>query len=109
MYFTAMFASVLIILGLAGLGWAEQKFIPRSRMLTFRLTTANLEDTMKLATESLSEIHVVMQNFQVFRIGTDFVMEFDTDLLPAQQQLLLQRFTPVCSKCEAVPHETVRD
>ncbi len=109
MYFTAMFASVLIILGLSVLGWAEQKFIPRSRMLTFRLTTANLEDSMKLASDSLAEIRVVMQNFQVFRIGADFVMEFDADVLPAQQQFLLQRFTPACSKCEAVPHETVRD
>jgi putative Mg2+ transporter-C (MgtC) family protein len=109
MYFTAVFTSILIILGLSVLGWAEQKFIPRSRMLTFRLTTANLEETMKLASDSLAEIRVAMQNFQVFRIGTDFVMEFDADLLPTQQQLLLQRFTPVCSKCEVVPHETVRD
>ncbi len=42
---------MLIILGLSVLGWAEQKFIPRSRMLTFRLTTANLEDSMKLASK----------------------------------------------------------
>lgn len=109
MYFTAMFASVLIILGLSVLGWAEQKFIPHSRLLTFRLTTANIEDTMKLASEVLAEIRVVMQNFQVFRIGTDFVMEFEADVLPAQQQFLLERFTPACSKCEAVPHETVRE
>lgn len=109
LYFTAVFASVLIILGLSVLGWAEQKFIPRSRLMTFRVTTTDLESTMKQATDTLSQIKCQMKNFQVFRIGADFVMEFDADVIPSQHQLLLERLSPLSTKCEAVQSDGVRE
>jgi putative Mg2+ transporter-C (MgtC) family protein len=109
LYFTAVFASILIILGLSVLGWAEQRFIPRFRSMTFRVTTADLEATMKQATNTLGEVKVSMRNFQVFRIGEDFVMEFDADVIPSQQQLLLERLSATSSKCEAVQSEGVRE
>jgi putative Mg2+ transporter-C (MgtC) family protein len=109
LYFTAVFASVLIIIGLSVLGWAERKFIPRSRLMTFRVVTPDLEGGMRRANETLAEMGVAMQNFQVFRIGQDFHMEFDADVLPAQQQVLLQRLSPGSTKCAAALHDVVRD
>lgn len=109
LYFTAMFATLLIVVGLSVLGWAEQKFIPRSRLFTFRITTGNLELAMGVSNRTLHEMKVAMQNFQVFRVGEDFVMEFDAEVLPSQQQELLQKLSPVGSKCEAAPHEGMRE
>lgn len=109
LYFTAVFAALMIIMGLSVFGWAEQKFIPRSHVMTFRVTTANLEQTMKVANETLAEIRVPMQNFQVFRIGADFTVEFDGDVTAGQQHILLDRLSPGSVRCEAVRHDAVRE
>jgi len=110
MYFTAIFSAILIVLGLSVVGWAEQKFIPRSRLMTFRVTTPNLDVVMVLLDETLAQLKVPMQNFQVYRTGPEFLMEFDADVLPGQQQALLEKLGSVSSKCEAAPqHEGARE
>lgn len=109
MYFTAVFATALIVTGLSVLGWAEQKFIPRSRPMTFRITTHNLELAMGVSKQSLAELNLPMQNFQLFRVGDDFLMEFVADVLPAQQQKLMDKLGPVGSRFEVAPHETPRE
>jgi putative Mg2+ transporter-C (MgtC) family protein len=105
MYFTAVFSAVLLVLGLSVVGWGEQKFIPRSKLMTFRVTTPNLEVAMAVSNETLAQLNVPMQNFQVFRIGSEFLMEFDVDVLPAQQQTLFEKLSSISSKCEAAPHQ----
>lgn len=109
MYFTAIFTSVLVLLGLSVMGWAEQKLIPRSKLMTFRITTQDLETAMGVSHQTLAQLRLPMQNFQVFRIGSEFLLEFDADVIPAQQQELLDKLGAVSSKCEAAPHEATRE
>lgn len=109
LYFTAIFATILIVLGLSVLGWAEQRFIPRAHLMTFRVTTPNLELAMGVSHQALDEMKIPMQNFQVLRSGSDFVMEFDAEVIPAQQQRLLEKLGGVGSRCEAAPREASRE
>lgn len=109
LYFTAIFATILIVCGLSGLGWAEKRFIPRSRPMTFRITTNNLEMAMGISKQVLAEMHLTMQNFQLFRMGTDFLMEFVAEVLPAQQQQVVDKLGPVVAKLEVVPFEAARE
>ena len=109
LYFTAVFATILIVIGLSVLGWAEQKFIPRSRLATFRLTTGNLELTLGRSKQALTELRLDMQNVQVFRIGEDCVMEFDADVTPPQKEQLLEKLSAAGSKLEVALREAPRE
>lgn len=109
LYFTAIFTTILVVVGLSGLGWVEQRFIPRSRPLTFRLTTTNLEMAMGTSKQALAEMKLAMQNFQLFRVGEDFLVEFVADVIPSQQQQLVDKLSPIVSKLEVVPFEAPRD
>lgn len=109
LYFTAIFSTVLIVTGLSVLGWAEQRFIPRSRLMTFRITTDNLELAMGVSKQALADLNIPMQNFHLFRVGGDFVMEYDADVHPAQQQQLMDKLSTVGSKFEVAPHDVPRE
>ena len=109
LYVTAMFTTVLILLSLIVLGWAEKRFSLKTRLLTFRITTANLETVMSGANKALSSLGVPMQHFQVFRVGTDFVMEFDADVSHAQQSAIVQQLGALESRCEVVPRDLSRE
>ena len=109
LYVTAMFATLVIILALSVLGWAEDRFSLKTRLVTFRLTTAVLESVMSGANKVFSGMKVPMQHFQLFRVGPDFVIEFDADVSHTQQQKLVEQLGAFDARCEVVPRDIQRD
>ena len=109
MYWTAVFAGLLILVALSFLGWAEDRFSLKTRLMTFRLTTANLEECMTRANHALMELKIQMQHFQVYRVGPDFVVEFDADISHTQQQQVIKKLSPIEGRCEVVPLESQRE
>jgi len=109
LYVTALFTTLVILLSLSVLGWAEKRFSLKSRLLTFRLTTVNLEKVMSGANALLAGMGVPMQHFQVFRVGADFVMEFDADVSHAQQHKIVQELGALETRCEVVPRDFQRE
>lgn len=103
MYLTAIFATLLVLLALSILGWAEDRFSLKTRLMTFRLTTSDLEDLLPRAHNAMSEVGIPMQHFQVFRVGADFVVEFEADVSTPQQHHVLQKLTALEARCECVP------
>ncbi len=109
LYVTALFTTLVILLSLTALGWIEDRFSLKTRLLTFRLTTANLEAVMSVSHKTLDSLGVAMQHFQVFRIGADFVIEFDADVSHTQQQQIVQQLGTLDTKCEVVPRDFQRE
>lgn len=109
LYVTSLFATVIILLALSILGWAEKRLSLKTRPVAFRLTTGRLEEAMSAANRTLGELKVPMQHFQVFRVGQDFVMEFDADVSHAQEQAILAKLGTLEARCEVVPLDFQRE
>jgi len=109
MYLTAIFAGLLILMALSLLGWAEERFSLKTKLMTFRLTTSNLETVMTRANETLMQMKIAMQHFQVYRVGNDFVMEFDADVSVTQQHQVVEKLSGLEARCEVVPLESQRE
>ncbi len=109
LYGTGLFATVIILSGLSLLGWAEKRLSLKTRPVAFRLTTPELEAAMSTANHTLNELKIPMQHFQVFRVGQNFVMEFDADISHAQQQAILEKLSTLEARCEVVPLDFQRE
>jgi len=109
LYVTGLFTAIIILLALSLLGWAEKRFSLKTRPVAFRLTTGKLEAAMAAANRSLGELKIPMQHFQVFRVGQDFVMEFDADVSHGQQQAILEKLSTLDARCEVVPLDFQRE
>lgn len=109
MYVTAFFTTVVILLALSFLGWAEGRLSLKTRPVAFRLTTANLDTVMSGTNRTLSELKIPMQHFQVLRVGQDFVMEFDAEISHGQQQAILEKLGTLDARCEVVPLDFQRE
>ena len=62
-----------------------------------------------MAHRALEEMKVQMQHFQVFRIGQEFVMEFDAELSYVQQEQLLGKLGAPDARCEVISQEQARE
>ncbi len=109
MYWTAVFTAVVVLVALAALGWLEDRLGLRTRLMTFRLTTLNLEDVMSRVNGICTELKVAMQHFQVFRIGSEFMLEFDADVSYTQQHHMLSKLGALGVRCDVVPLDTQRE
>jgi len=106
---TSVFTALVILAALVLLGWAEDRFSLKTRLMTFRLTTSNLEDTMARSNQVLTQMKVGMQHFQVFRVGSEYVMEFDADVSHTQQDQIMRKLCQLEARCEVVPLDNQRE
>jgi putative Mg2+ transporter-C (MgtC) family protein len=106
---TGVFTALVILAALILLGWVEERFSLKTRLMTFRLTTSRLEEVMARASQLLTDMKLAMQHFQVFRVAEEFVMEFDAEVSHKQQQQLVSRLSQLGARCEVVPLDTQRE
>ncbi len=106
---TGVFTALVILAALILLGWVEERFSLKTRLMTFRLTTSRLEEVMARANQLLTDMKLAMQHFQVFRVGEEFVMEFDAEVSHKQQNQLVSRLSNLGARCEVVPLDTQRE
>jgi len=109
LYMTSVFAGLLILVALSALGWIEDRFSLKTRLMTFRVTTPHMEEVMARTHQLLAEMKVSMQHFQVFRVGQDFVLEFDVEVSHTQQHEIIGKLSGLDVRCEVVPLDTQRE
>ncbi len=109
LYAVAAFTALLALLSLTVLGWAEDRFGLKSRLMTFRMTTAHVEEMLTRAQEILNETKVQMQHFQVFRVGSEFLLEFDADVTLHQQHCLAAKLGSTGARLEIAPVDAPRE
>jgi len=103
LYWMAIFTVVLVLMALVGLGWLEGRLGILTRMMTFRLTTARLDEVLARTQTVLSEMKVAMQHLQVFRAGVEYVLEFDAAVSHTQQQQIMGKLSGLDARCEVLP------
>lgn len=108
MHWTAAYCALMILGALSLLGWIEERLLKR-RLMTVRITAAEPEAPMKMSGRILEEMGLKMQDFQLYRVGADFVVQFNAALTQTQQEKLLPKLSELGSRCEIVPSETTRE
>ncbi len=104
MYWTATYTALMCLLALSILGWIENRVL-KSRMMIFRLTASDPEPAMKAANSALAGMKLQMHHFQLYRVGAEFVLEFEVAVSHSQEQQLLSKLGIVGGRCEVVRHE----
>lgn len=107
LYWTSIFACLVIVMLLVVVGWLENFFSLKTRRMAFRITVQNLEATMSTANAAFAEAEVPVQHFQVLHVGQDFLMEFEADVSLHQQKRLATKISPLGTKFEVVARECV--
>lgn len=105
----AIFATAFILVCLVILGWVEDRVGLKTRLMTFRLTTEDAENVMTRAHEILSSMRIAMQHFQIFRVGSQFVIEFVADVSHPQERRAMEQLSRLGAHCEVVPNEAARE
>ena len=103
MYYTAVFSAVLILIALTVLGWVAGQYGLKSRLVAVRCTTSSAEPALKQVHQIFDQIGVPIQHFQIHRVGTEFVLEFDADLSYRQQHEVMRRLSAVEGRWEVIP------
>jgi putative Mg2+ transporter-C (MgtC) family protein len=93
---------LLMLVALITLGWLEDFFGLKTRNMLFRVTSPDLEPVLARIHERLDALKVQMQRFQVFHIGSNFVLEFEAEVSQSQQRGLLSSFSGGEDRCEVV-------
>lgn len=109
MYITAVFATALVLVALAVVGWAEGHFGLKTRLITFRLTADNADPIIKQARQIFEEIKATVQHSELRRFGAESIMEFDVDVTQPQEQELMRRLSELPARCESLPTDFQRD
>lgn len=109
MYITAVFATVLVLVALAVVGWAEAHFGLKTRLITYRLTAENADAVIKQARRIFGEMKATVQHSELRRFGAESIMEFDVDVTQPQEHELMRRLSELPARCESLPTDFQRD
>ncbi len=90
LFLVAIFATVLALLVLAGLGRVERHWELRSHTLSYNVLTDNLERGMTALNSALDHLQLSMNTVQVKRADAGFSVSFSVDASPKQQRRLLK-------------------
>jgi putative Mg2+ transporter-C (MgtC) family protein len=104
----AVITTAVMLFVLIPLGWLEDRLSLKQRLLSFRLTTPNVQDAMSHVYAVMGELKIPLQHFQSLPVGNDSVLQFEAEVSHSQQARLMDRLMSFGWKCEvfpAHPHE----
>ena len=87
LYYTAAFATLVIIICLYGLGRFEQRFKPL--LTAYEVTGANADGIVGEVNRVLEQDHRLMHSVQIARADSHVRLQFVVDGTPAQQHVIL--------------------
>src|SRR5260370_28415037 len=77
LYAVASYATALVLFGLTVIGWAEQYFNLKCRLMVFRITTSQAESIATEVQRMMAGLKIPMQHFLVSMAGADIVFVVD--------------------------------
>ena len=104
LYLSAVFATLLIVVVLALLGWVETKFNLKPLMFAYEVAGENAEHIVGAVNQVLEDEHRIMQTVQVGRSDDHFRVQFTVELTQKEHEALLQRLRrmPVARSVESL-------
>lgn len=101
----AIFVTAFLLVCLVVLGWLEDRIGLKTHLMTFRLTTGDAESVMIRAHEIFNAMKIAIQHFQIFRVGSQFVIEFDANVSHSEQQQAAHKLSGLDARFEVVSNE----
>lgn len=95
LYWTAIFATLLILGSLSLLGWAETRYNLKTALMTYRISSADLDHMVNAVNQILNQEQLAMQRLQCTRQADTFTIEFDLDIPHRVHQELVRRFARI--------------
>ena len=108
-YATASFAALFVLLALTLLGAFELRYGLKVQVMSFRCETENAHELLPRVRKVLEDMHLVMQHFQVQRVGSEYILEFDAEVTMAQQHEIVAKLMALKARCEVVPAEATHE
>ena len=105
LYAAAGYATGLVLFGLTVIGWAEQYFNLKCRLMAFRITTSHVESVATEVQRLMAGLKIPMQHFRVSMAGTTSIAEFDANVSHKQQEEIVAQLNRQGVITEVVPVE----
>lgn len=104
-YAVAGYSTGLVLFGLIVLAWVSHWTNLKPYLVAFRITTSHAENVAKEVQQLLVDLNIRVQHFRVSMTGTTSVVEFDGDVRPAKEQVIVERLSRVGVVTEVTPLE----
>jgi putative Mg2+ transporter-C (MgtC) family protein len=105
MYAVAGYSTGLVLFGLTVIGWAEQFFNLKCRLIVFRFTTSHADSVSTEVQRLMANLKIPMQHLRISMAGTSSVVEFEADVSHKQQEAILTQLNRQGVVAEVAPVE----
>jgi putative Mg2+ transporter-C (MgtC) family protein len=105
LYAVAAYATGLVMFGLTVIGWAEQYFNLKCRLMVFRITTSHVESVATEVQRLMAGLKIPMQHFRVSMAGATSIAEFEANVSHKQQEEIVAQLNRQGVITEVVPVE----
>lgn len=105
MYAVAGYSTGLVLFGLTVIGWAEQFFNLKCRLMVFRFTTSHADSVSTEVQRLMANLKIPMQHLRISMAGTSSVVEFEADVSHKQQEAILTQLNRQGVVAEVAPVE----
>ncbi len=102
---TAATIFVEVLFGLTVIGWAEQYFNLKCRLMAFRITTSQAESVATEVQRLMAGKKIPMQHFRVSMAGGTSIVEFEADVSHKQQEEIVEHLNRQGVITEVIPVE----
>ena len=89
LYAVAGYATGLVLFGLTVIGWAEQYFNLKCRLMVFRITTSHADSLATEIQRMMAGMKIPMQHLRTSVAGATSIVEFEADVTHKQEEAIL--------------------
>jgi putative Mg2+ transporter-C (MgtC) family protein len=105
LYAVAGYSTALVLFSLTVIGWAEQYFNLKCRLMLFRITTSHADSVATEVQQLMASLKIPTQHFRVSMAGAASVVEFEADVTHKQQETILAQLNRQGVISEVIPVE----
>jgi putative Mg2+ transporter-C (MgtC) family protein len=106
LYAVAAYSTGIVLFGLTAVGWAEQYFNLKCRLMVFRITTSHADSVSTEIQQLMAGLKMSVQHLRVSMAGTNSIVEFEADVTHKQQAAILAQLNRQGVITEVVPIES---
>jgi putative Mg2+ transporter-C (MgtC) family protein len=105
LYAVAGYSTGLVLFGLTAIGWAEQYFNLKCRLMVFRITTSQADSLATEIQRMMAGMKIPMQHLRTSMAGATSIVEFEADVTHKQEEAILAQLNRQGVITEVAPIE----
>src|SRR5512146_1757493 len=91
LYLAAIFATLVIVLALLLLGWMEERFSLKPRLMSYEVVGDSAEDLVSAINQLLADERKMMQTVQIGRSNSHYRVQFTVEATRTEHETLMRR------------------